>query len=1020
MKIHRSIPIATMLVLALLLGACGGAKSTPAPEPTATQPPAQPEPTAAPEEASAPAAEESAPAEEEAATSAPEEEAAPAAEESAPAEEETAAPAAGEEAGLSAEAVTAVTNAVDGLLQQIVDPAMQSIPNALGPAPGAVIRLDAPGLNFLEAAGLASVEDGTPMEADVPFEIGSNTKMFTAVMLMQLDEEGVLSLDDPLSKWLPEWAEKIPNGDQMTLHQLANHTSGIWDYADDILGAAAKDEDAMRRAYTPEELVQYTIDNGTPDFAPGEEGQWNYSNTGYILLGLVLEAATRQEYTNLLQERILDPLEMTETSFPNDVPEPGSIVDGYTAYPDGKNATQWNLSQAWTAGGVISTAADMTTFLQALANGQLFQDPQTLLKMADFVEYDVITQKIGVKGYGIGLLEFVDGVWGHGGQTLGFESALMFVPGTEITLAGLTNAGIGPLQSLYSLAPLLQQIAGVEQAATPGAESASAGETATEASAAASEFPRPEPDYNAKRPRDFTPFEEALSALTPERVAELDGLLTGATVLDIQQLLDDGQLTSEELVTYYVDRIQRYDLDALNSVMELNPDALAIARQLDQERADGGARGPMHGIPVLLKDNIAAEGMHVTAGAYAMQDWMPDRDAFLVKQLRDAGAIILGKANLSEWANYMDPNMPSGFSVLGGQTRNPYGPYEVWGSSSGSAVAASASFAAVTVGTETQGSIIAPAGINGAVAIKTSKGLVSGDYIIPLIDWQDVAGPMGRTVTDVAVLLTAMAGADENDPATQNAAELAGTDFTQFLSPEAAQGMRIGIVILSEESADQIIEDAKIPDDQVDQTKQALLAQNDLNRQLASFFEAAGMEAVEVDSADLPPRSDTNSALEYGFKDSLNRFLANVDAPVESLADVIAINNEDLANRAPYGQGFLEGSQNTAITQEEYDALKEKNHASAADGLSAIFDKYEIDVLLTDTQEYAPAGFPAITVPLGYDPNSGQPIPLMLIGDYLGEPKLITAAYIFEQASQARQEPDLETTIQQIQEAVGK
>jgi len=239
----------------------------------------------------------------------------------------------------------------------------------------------------------------------------------------------------------------------MTLRHLATHTSGIWDYGDDIIGAGQKDDEAMRRSYTPEELVQYVIDNGTPDFAPGEEGMWNYSNTGYILLGMVLEAATGEQYADLLQERILDPLETTETSFPNDVPEAGSIVNGYTAYPDGTNATEWNLSQAWAAGGAISTAADMTTFLKALATGQLFQDPQTLLKMADFVEYDVIADKLGAKGYGIGLIEYADGVWGHGGQTLGFESEIMFVPGTDVTLVGLTNAAYGRCRSSSSWLP---------------------------------------------------------------------------------------------------------------------------------------------------------------------------------------------------------------------------------------------------------------------------------------------------------------------------------------------------------------------------------------------------------------------------------------------------------------------------------------------------------------------------------------------------------------------------------------
>lgn len=510
--------------------------------------------------------------------------------------------------------------------------------------------------------------------------------------------------------------------------------------------------------------------------------------------------------------------------------------------------------------------------------------------------------------------------------------------------------------------------------------------TACSAQAPKDEFPRPEPDYNAKLSRDFSAFNDALAAFTPERASELDALLAGKTVLDIQGLLEDGQFTSEELVTYYVDRIQRYDVDKLNSVMVLNPEALDIARTFDAERAESGARGQMHGIPVLLKDNIATgDKMQATAGAFALKDWTPDRDAFLVKALRDNGAIILGKANLSEWANYMDPGMPSGFSVLGGQTRNPYGPFEVWGSSSGSAVAAAANLATVTVGTETQGSLLMPAGINSVVGLKTSSGLVSGDYVIPLMDWQDTPGPIGRTVTDVAVLLTAMTAPDPNSP---EASDLAKTDFTQFLNADAIKGLRVGLVIEDEA--------------------------------LTQAFEALGMEVVQVDPADIPDPYDVRPALEYGFQDSLNRFLAMANAPVQSLADVVAVNKEDLKNLAPYGQGFLDGSVDTKITKEEYDKIKVENRQSAVEAITAVFEKYDIDVLMSDLyQRYAPAGFPAITVPDGYAEN-GQPLPVFFTALHLDEGKLLSVAYAFEQAAHARQEPDLNVTLQQIEQMLGK
>ena len=222
-------------------------------------------------------------------------------------------------------------------------------------------------------------------------------------------------------------------------------------------------------------------------------------------------------------------------------------------------------------------------------------------------------------------------------------------------------------------------------------------------------FPLAEPEYNGKRPLALDAFGAALGGFKPERAREIDALLAARTVPEIRKLMAGGRLSSVELVTYYVDRIRRYDVDKLNSVIELNPEALTIAAQLDRERANGKARGPLHGIPVLLKDNIATgDRMHTTAGAYALKDWRADRDAFLVRKLRAAGAIILGKANLSEWANYMDPCMPSGFSALGGQTRHPYGAYDPLGSSSGSAVSVAAHLTTVSVGSETSGSIIQP------------------------------------------------------------------------------------------------------------------------------------------------------------------------------------------------------------------------------------------------------------------------------------------------------------------------
>ena len=329
-------------------------------------------------------------------------------------------------------------------------------------------------------------------------------------------------------------------------------------------------------------------------------------------------------------------------------------------------------------------------------------------------------------------------------------------------------------------------------------------------------YPRPEPVYVGKLQRDLTPFASALNAYTAEQAAAREALVRDKTIPELQLLIESGDLNSAELVVYYLDRIQRYDIDKLNSVLELNPDALEKAQSLDEEREAGNVRGPMHGIPVLLKDNIATgDALHTAAGSAAMYSWDPDRDAFLVSQLRDAGAIILGKANLSEWANYMDPCMPNGFSVNGGQTQNPYGPFETFGSSSGSAVSVSAVLVTVSVGSETQGSIIAPAGINSVVALKTSRGLVSGDYIIPLLPWQDVAGPMGRNVIDVATLLSAMTGVDANDPNTNASSDLAGVDFTALLDEGSWSDLSVGIPIWTEDAVRAQFEELDIPEDEI-------------------------------------------------------------------------------------------------------------------------------------------------------------------------------------------------------------
>ncbi|MCB8982623.1 MAG: amidase [Ardenticatenaceae bacterium] len=524
-------------------------------------------------------------------------------------------------------------------------------------------------------------------------------------------------------------------------------------------------------------------------------------------------------------------------------------------------------------------------------------------------------------------------------------------------------------------------------------------------------FPRPEPDYTGKLARDFTPFTAVLAAYTPDQAAARETLVSGRTIPELQGLMDSGELSSVDLVVYYLERIQRYDVDKLNSVLELNPDVLEIARALDEERAAGNVRGPLHGIPVLLKDNIATgDQMHTAAGAAAMLDWDPARDAFLVSQLRDAGAVILGKANLSEWANYMDPCMPNGFSTNGGQTRNPYGAFETYGSSSGSAVAVAADLATVSVGTETQGSLISPAEINSVVALKPTMGMVSRDYVIPLLPQQDVPGPMGRTVTDVAVLLSAMTGVDSND-FTTSSNTLAGTDFTQFLTTESVSDLRVGLPVWNDEAFAAYFADLGVTDtEQQNNLRQMFEEYNATIRAQGEVLSAAGVTVVEFPITNIPRgATDLSKRLEYGYKAAINEFLAGLgpDASVGSLEEIIAFNKEDLANRAPYGQGYLEGAQGTAVTAEEFASLSQQDNGLARNALDLIFQNYDVDVILSDVgQLYAPAGYPALTVPAGYAAD-GTPEGVVFVGGFLSEPQLLAVGYAFEQAAQARVAPDL-------------
>jgi len=496
--------------------------------------------------------------------------------------------------------------------------------------------------------------------------------------------------------------------------------------------------------------------------------------------------------------------------------------------------------------------------------------------------------------------------------------------------------------------------------------------------------------YPGRREPDFSPFEPWIVQLGEDRVRELDSLLEGASIVEIQGLFERGLLRSEELVVYYLRRIQRYD-GTLQSVSELDPDAIGVARRLDLERHRGNVRGPMHGIPILVKDNISAGGaLHTTAGAKALERVRADGDAFLVRRLREAGAVVLGKTALSEWANFMSRKLPNGFSSVGGQVRNPYGAFDVSGSSSGSAVAVAAGFVTAAIGTETAGSLISPASQNSIVAIKPSVGLVSRDGIIPVLDSQDTAGPMTRNVTDAAILLDVLSGEDPSRAATLETPR-AEVSYRSVLDPEGLRGRRVGVARLRGENRDDEMLDGALV-----------------------VLEQCGAQLVE-----LPPISllslkadldDFFVLANHDFRRGVGAFLEATEAPVRSLAEVIAFNAEDPEARAPFGQDRLIDAQESRSTAAELQKVRTRSAARARQRIDGMMADHDLDMLVAIGTpffvNYPAAGYPAVSVPSGYR-ASGEPVGLAFIGGFLEERTLIRAAFAFEQRARARRAPEL-------------
>ncbi len=467
------------------------------------------------------------------------------------------------------------------------------------------------------------------------------------------------------------------------------------------------------------------------------------------------------------------------------------------------------------------------------------------------------------------------------------------------------------------------------------------------------------------------------------------------SVQQLQQQLKSGEITSEMLTQHYLERIARVDAGKLNSVRQTNPDAVLIARSLDNERSSGATRGALHGIPVLVKDNIAtADSIETTAGSLTLRGCIARDDAFLVTKLREAGAVILGKANMTEWANFISTDMPNGYSSLGGQVKNPYGEFDVGGSSSGSGASIAADLAVVAVGTETSGSILSPAVSNSLVGIKPTVGLVSRRGIIPIAASQDTAGPMTRCVADAAVLLGVLAGRDPQDSATKGSRR--ETDYTKFLEQDGLRGARIGVPRAHYWD--------NVTPDQRPILETALVALQD-----------CGATLIDADIPTAKAVSDAGYAvLVYEFKRDLNKYLRSLERPYpQSLLEVIRANEASFATHLRYGQTLLLASQAASGTRSKYyqHSRAEDIRLAKLEGIDAVMGQHKLDAIFMPmywgAQIGAKAGYPTITVPAGYDAN-GQPVGISLLGSAYSEGKLIQYGYAFEQATQARKAPPLE------------
>ncbi|MFD0619887.1 amidase family protein [Paenibacillus sp. GCM10027629] len=482
--------------------------------------------------------------------------------------------------------------------------------------------------------------------------------------------------------------------------------------------------------------------------------------------------------------------------------------------------------------------------------------------------------------------------------------------------------------------------------------------------------------------------------------------IQNADFMSIQKAMTMGECTSESLVLAYIERIHRYN-PLINAVLEINPDAIEIARSLDRELKSTGSRGPLHGIPILLKDNIDThDQMHTSAGSLALAESFAHEDSFIATKLRAAGAVLLGKANMTEWSNFISSRMPAGYSSRGGYVLNPYGPGKLFvsGSSSGSAAAIAANLAAAAIGTETAGSIIGPASQHFLVGIKPTVGLASRSGIIPISLSQDTPGPICKTVADAATLLGVIVGYDENDQATWNSPYPTYHDYTTYLDKDSLRNARIGIPRHYYRSLDE---------------ERLSIMESAIN-----VLREQGATVIDPVDLHLEQHPWNNDVICYEFKTGLDQYLSklNPDLPVHSLQELIAYNQKHAASSLKFGQDNLIRSEQNGLNEATYQLKREEyNHPAIAEGIDHALDEHRLDALMLPGDidgMYIAArlGYPLITVPAGYsskgiidaDGDSTQgPFGVVFSGRAFSEPTLIRIAYSFEQATLFRRPPNL-------------